>query len=213
MRSLKEINESQILEYLAAADKNYRPYDPGRYLYVKFCQRNDFLSDEYIELLYIVLVAWGMNSRGAKLDEFDNFRTSILANKDRIQNLREQELRLESIELGSKQEQFKKLFTSMKLMEEDRTSRFVTYSKTLHLLFPNLCVPMDRKYTLSFYPSNVPKALDRQFEKYWNIMKDMQSFAKEHAEALRQAFDNKENQKWNQNLPKVIDNILIGMKH
>ena len=212
MRSLKEINESQILEYLDAADKNYRPYDPGRYLYVKFCQRDDFLSDEYIELLYIVLVAWGMNSRGAKLNGFDKFRSSLLNNKETIQNLRQQDLRIESIDMDGKQEQLKELFTSLELMEGDRTSRFVTYSKTLHLLFPNLCVPMDRKYTLSFYTSNVPKALDRQFEKYWKIMKDMQSFAKEHAEALKQAVDNKESQKWDQNIPKVIDSILIGMK-
>ncbi|MXI86947.1 hypothetical protein [Sphaerochaeta halotolerans] len=210
MRSLKEIHERQISDCLKVTELEYRPYDPGKYLYIMFCKRDDLLSDEYIELMYVILVAWGMNSRGAQLNAFDSFRATLLENKDRIQKLRDQNICLETIDFDSKKEQIKELFTSLDLMKGGKTSRFVTYSKTLHLLLPNLCVPMDRKYTLSFYPSNVPKALDKQFIKYWMIMKDMQSYAKDHEKVLKQAIANKVDQPWNQNLTKVIDNILIG---
>jgi hypothetical protein len=67
-----------------------------------FCKRDDLLSDEYIELMYVILVAWGMNSRGAQLNAFDSFRATLLENKDRIQKLRDQNICLETIDFDSK---------------------------------------------------------------------------------------------------------------
>jgi len=57
-KSLKEVKD------------NYRPLDPGWYLYRKICLEKDInkkFEDEFIELVYVTLSAWNMNSRGAKL--------------------------------------------------------------------------------------------------------------------------------------------------
>ena len=39
-----------------------------------------FLSDDYaLEILYATLVSWDMNSRGAKMKYFDDFKESIIS--------------------------------------------------------------------------------------------------------------------------------------
>ena len=65
---------------------NYRPYDPGLFLYKMILQRpiEQKFTDDFIELVYTTLVAWNMNARGAKLSDYSLFRDSILKNKDLI---------------------------------------------------------------------------------------------------------------------------------
>jgi hypothetical protein len=83
MKNLEIFNNENLLEKaLVITEKNYRPYDSGWYLYKLVSQydKNKY-SHEFIELVYVTLSAWNMNSRGAKLNDFDLFKESIIKNK------------------------------------------------------------------------------------------------------------------------------------
>lgn len=75
-------------------DVRYR-HGPSLYFYSKTINRrrqtpriNKFLKDEYnIELLYATLASWDMNSRGAKMKDFLDFRQNIEANIDIVKAL------------------------------------------------------------------------------------------------------------------------------
>lgn len=97
------------------------------------------------------------------------------------------------------------MFFQMELVHPGKP-RLVTYSKTFHFFLPKLFVPIDRKYTLSYFYGNgmVPGSLERQFKRFSELHQEFRRFATNVA--LVQAVDNS----WNGNIPKVIDNIIIG---
>lgn len=138
---------------------NYRPYDPGNYLYREVCKERDInrkFEDRFIELIYVTLSAWNMNSRGAKLSDFEEFRGSIKTNKKHIMDLsgyRIEEIR--EIEFENIIKILENLFNDLKLVGKNKNDkekpRLVTFSKTMHFLLPDLIVPIDRTYTLIFF--------------------------------------------------------------
>ena len=202
-------NEKKVELCLNKTSQAYRPYDPGWYLYKKLIQKKsemNIFNDEYLELVYVTLSSWNMNTRAAKLAEFDNFKNILRENKNLIISLEKYKIECltkEEIEiiLGD----LKKLFYNLDGLCI-QNSKIVTWSKCLHFLLPNLIVPIDRKYTLSFfnYKSNVPKDLGEQFYLYKNMYLIFIQLSKK--------FDLSKyyNGRWNENIPKVIDNIIIG---
>lgn len=83
-------NPDLITRALEKTSKEYRPLDPGWYLYKKVCQETDLsrrFTDAFNELVYVTLVAWNMNSRGAKLAEWGSFRSSILSFRESFQRI------------------------------------------------------------------------------------------------------------------------------
>ena len=77
-------NPSLIEKSLSVVRHNYRPLDPGLYLYQELLKYklSDKFSTNFIKLMYVTLSAWNMNSRGAKLQEFDIFKESVLNHKE-----------------------------------------------------------------------------------------------------------------------------------
>ena len=74
-----EFSESRITEYLNKVETDYRCWDAGWYLYRRLMNlgaTNPFSTD-YLEMAYVLLKAWGMDSRGARLASFDDFVDSI----------------------------------------------------------------------------------------------------------------------------------------
>lgn len=108
----------------------------------------DKFNRDFIELVYVTLDAWNMNSRGAKLLEFGKFENSILDNKNLLLKLKKFNIR--NIELAF--DDLHELFNKLKLVETK--APLVTFTKTLHFMLPELVVPIDRKYTLSFFGIN-----------------------------------------------------------
>ena len=77
-----------ISECLSKVKFEYRHLSPAIYLYNKIISYNgNKFSKDFIELLYVTLDAWNMNSRAAKLSEFDDFKKSILDNKNLFKKL------------------------------------------------------------------------------------------------------------------------------
>jgi len=202
------IKATDIKKLLDYTNEEYRPYDPGLYLY-NLMSNYSFekkFSDEFIELVYTTLTAWNMNQRGAKLAKFDLFKQSILDNKDTIQSL--EKYRIEELDsiTDAIEKPIRALFKKLDLVETQ--SKLVTFSKTLHFFLPNLLMPIDRAYTLRFFYKNYSEAnADEQIQIYLDILDQFRQFAKKHRD--NKAFKER-NKRWDKNLPKMIDNIIIA---
>ena len=198
-----EDNIPRLIEYTAT---KYRPYDPGQYLYrlvTEFSNGTKF-SDKFIELSYTTLIAWNMNQRGAKLSDFTTFKNSLLLHRQKIESL--DNLRIEKLaDTNSLIEKLKFLYENIQLVADGKP-KLVTFSKTLHYFLPNLLMPIDRRYTLTFFYKNttVPRKDSDQFQIYSDIFLQFKQLATIYN------FDSHIDGHWNKNIPKVIDNIIIA---
>ena len=89
-------------------------------------------------------------------------------------------------------------------------SPLVTFAKTMHFFLPNLVVPIDRRYTCNFfkvYP-NRKKGFEKEMQllDFINLQKAFMMFSKSFNLSLYVD----PYSVWNLNIPKVIDNMIIG---
>lgn len=207
MNSLSVFDEDGLLsESLEKTTKEYRLYDPGWYLYRMIMRYSDdkFTSD-FVQLVYVTLCAWNMNSRGAKLSEYDDFEKSVFSYAELLRDLSEYEIQQldGNVEL---REHLKDLFFGISFVEKGKPV-LVTASKTLHFFLPKLIVPIDRKYTLQFFNGNmgVPtNDINKQFRMFIDIQNEFSAFSTSHN--LEEYIDDR----WNLSIPKVMDNMIIG---
>jgi hypothetical protein len=201
-----------LIERSLEKTKKFYKYHPGWYLYKKIVSETNLenkFTDKFIELVYITLIAWNMNSRSAKLANYNTFKNSLKRHKKyftRLSNCRLEQL--SDVDLHKRLEgDARYLFSHLKLVADSKP-RLVTYSKTFHFFLPQLFVPIDRKYTLTYFygHSNIPKDIKLQYKRLSNILEKCRIFAKQVD--LSQFYD--ENEEWNANIPKTIDNIIIG---
>lgn len=197
-------DESILTGCIKETTLNYRAYDPGIYLYkliFNYTYEEKF-SDEFIELVYATLCAWNMNSRAAELTEFEDFKKSILENKELFDYFKE--YNLSNFTEISNLKKLQDLFTKLKLCKQN--AKLVTHSKTMHFFLPDLFVPIDRTYTVQFfrgYTTNLG-SLNEQIGLFLQYHVQFSNFAKE--KDLKKYIDDK----WNKTIPKVIDNAIIG---
>jgi len=201
--TFKPDNIPSLVKYTA---NNYRPYDPGQFLYnlvIDFPNETKF-SDKFIELIYTTLIAWNMNQRGAKLSDFNTFKQSLLEHEKTIKLLEINRIDKLS-DINGLQEIIKSLFINLQLVAKDKP-KLVTFSKTLHFFLPNLLMPIDRTYTIKFFynNTNVPQGDDSQFAMYFDIFKQFVQLA------MSYNFNNHIDNNWNRNIPKIIDNVIIA---
>lgn len=203
-------NPNLLADSLQRTESTYRPHDPGWYLYRKVVAEADIgarLTQHFIELVYTTLIAWNMDSRRARLAEFDVFMNSIVSRRESFQRLAS--FRVELLTQGEMESMLAsdayELFYNLDLVADSKP-RLVTCSKTLHFFLPDLFIPIDRTYTLNYFygNSNIPAAVDRQFKKFREIHLECRRFAS--SVDLAQFL----NQRWNANVPKIIDNTIIG---
>ncbi len=207
--NLQKILESeQLLEdSLNIVKKEYRPYDPGNYLYRILIERNskqDPFSDEYLELTYTTLIAWNMNSRRASLEEFDVFKESIRENRETIEELRTHIFHDFNNSYDSIFSKLVRLYSNLKLSKTK--SKIVTFTKTLHFLIPHLIVPIDRKYTLTFFYNTTQINTEKQLQYLDRIVQGYMKIEN------RYNLNNYIDETWNLNIPKTLDNIIIGYR-
>ncbi len=197
---------------LKTTKEEYRPLDPGQYLYNLLLEKRvklGIFSDEYLELVYTTLISWNMNARGAKLSGITKFKETIKQNKETI-------TKLESYKLGTLKDKDKEevikslryLFFNLNLTETK--SKLVTFSKTLHFLLPELVVPIDRRYTLEFFQTQLPLSKDqwetdkKQFQVFEELFDKFIEISKKYD--LSSYLD----KVWHVVPTKVIDNAIIG---
>ena len=193
-----------IQKYLAATSAEYRFLDPGRLLYIMAMSvpYKKRFEEEYFKHVYVTLKAWNMDSRGAKLHDFEDFSESLQTNKnifDKLQSKKIEDFCKIDTELLSD------LFENLKLSKTK--SPLVTFAKTLHFFLPELIVPIDRKFTLAFFGKENQwtfRKKEKQFLVFCNIESAFSNFAASHDLMVYKDHE------WNQNIPKILDNLIIG---
>lgn len=196
-------------KYLKEFNKNQSDKGPDLYFYKKtiFKSKNSKKLDnllkknsQFLELIYATLVAWGMNSRSAKMVYFDNFQKNILDNKRKFIKLSEYELhKIKESDLTEVKNKLKDLFLGLNMMYSK--GRIVSNSKLMHFILPKLVMPIDGKYTLTFFYNNTGESKDKFleiFEFSWQIANKLD---------LNKYVDSE----WNQTIPKIIDNAIMGI--
>jgi hypothetical protein len=158
-----------------------------------------FLSDDYdLEILYATLVSWDMNSRGAKMKYFDDFKETLISNMRQLNELEKCATAFNPNDTFSTLRCLEKTFPKLNLMETG--GRLVSNSKCLHFLFPSLCMPMDRTNTLTYLYGNTNESVNKYVEICQFVFEIMQPPNNYH-----QFLDNQ----WNTTIPKVINNAII----
>lgn len=198
-KKIKEILE-QNKEQLKQDTKSFRLYDK----ILSFDIDNKF-SNEFIKLAYECLKSWGMENRGAKLFDFEEFKQSILNNKSNFSNLQDVQLK----EINN--ENFGTLFNLFKNLKISQTSaKLVGFSKLVHFYLPNLISPIDRKYTLAFfYPGNSSYFPSGKEENQFIVFKNIHEIYKKFS--MQNDFEQYVSSTgWNRNIPKIIDNLILG---
>ena len=180
-------------------------YDGASELYNRILRssRNDIGSNEFIKLVYDMLIVFKMNSRGAKLSELPDFKKSIKEHTGTILSLAKYKLEKVKETDDAFKETISFLFDNLRLTQT--TARLVTFSKTMHFLLPDLFMPIDRRYTLRFFYESTPV---NQKQCFLQVFEQFRQYAQKHHEVLKEQVD--KNSRWNRNIPKIIDNIIIA---
>jgi hypothetical protein len=177
-----------------------------RYITVLINRKNEkkvekyLTNDDYLKDIYKTLEAWDMNKRGAKLRKLSQIKQSFNKNMDYFIEIENMGANIIGINIENVKPVVKNLFNELYLMESN--SKLVSFSKTLHFIFPYLFMPMDGQNTLKYFYNNASES----FEKYFDIFSFFYDIA--HEEIDWQKIVNDKN-KWNTTIPKIIDNAII----
>jgi len=220
---MKQINIDNIsssretfFKYVDICNKNFRQLTPSIYLYQKIFEKQNnanyqvekLVSDrEFLELIYVTLISWNMNMRGAKMVDADSFIESIQGFSKNISQLKDKELNLLSeYELGEVLKLTKPLFLNLRVMKSK--SKIVGVSKTLHFLLPKLFPPMDRRYTMNFFYGhfNYFSDKDKEFNSFSILLREFYKITQK----LKLNSKDLDSVLWNTTVPKLIDNAIIG---
>lgn len=157
-------------------------------------------SDGYLHALYFTLEAWGMNSKGAKMQDYDKFASSIRSYKGGIAALENTRLSQIDAEIAHK---LWRIIQGMQLSQTQ--SQTVTGAKALHHLLPQLLPPIDREYTQPFFRYNDARFQYNQ-EAAFKLM--LPYFARIAQRVDLPSYVGKA--RWATSESKLIDNAIIG---
>lgn len=195
-----------IRSSISRINEEYRQ-GPSLYFYhkvISLCRTRGMsaflLSDKCIEILYATLAAWDMNTRAAKMENFQEFRHNLQKNRKLFA---EAEKYLPKEPWKTPSGRATALFfllainNEMKLMRGD--SKIVCNSKCLHFFFPNLCPPIDRG-TFTLFFGNINESEDKLI-RIVDFSYDVIQTLKSPSRYL--------DREWNICPMKIVDNAII----
>jgi hypothetical protein len=195
---------SAIETRIANINQVYRA-GPSFYFYKRVTelrQRNasveEFLRSGYnLEILYATLVAWDMDSRGAEMKDFDDFKANLISCLDDLILL---EMAINTSD-GNRQSIIKPLKVLYEKLDLMVTSlKLVSNSKCLHFLFPSILMPIDGTNTLNYlYGYSAYQPVARYIEIIEFSFEIMGKWD----------FSHYLDDRWNLSIPKLIDNAII----
>ena len=157
-------------------------------------------SGEYLRDLRSMLRAWGMDNRGAKLQEAGKFAASVHKCKDDIAALEGKGLAQINEDVTR---ELWRIIQEMKL-SQSKYSQIVTGSKALHHLLPQLLPPIDGGYTRPFFRIQSTQTKDSKYA--FNLM--LWYFAQIAQEVNLGRYVKTAD--WATSESKLIDNAIIG---
>lgn len=168
------------------------------------------MFEDNLQKVWDTLVAWNMNTRGAKLVPFDVFSKSLHDNKFILDELNQYSI--SNFCDKSSATKIKNLLINVyKKLKLSKSNPFVTTSKTLHFFLPQLFIPLDRTYTVSYFTNYSGTDLPPK-EKTEDLVTWAISFHKQLAELYLLYKDEFMELSIITKIPvtKLLDNMLIG---
>jgi hypothetical protein len=176
-------------------------------------EKEKFMHERHIEMIYAVLVSWGMHQMGnspTKLVKYERFKQSLCDQRLCLLGFRE----LKMDECTEEQyrcylDDLKNVYTALKVSESNST--LVAHSKTLAHILPQLIPPIDRRYTNRFFAlkSNNLNNCEDHFEVF-----------KDYCVRIKRMFDKCDKKlfridpptlgTFNTSYPKIMDNIIMA---
>jgi len=160
---------------------------------------SSFLScDTCVEILYATLVSWDMNSRGAKMKDYADFKSNLQGNSAAFQAVETASAAFAWTNRVDVIQSLSTLYDSLALMKTN--GKLVSNSKCLHFVFPDLCPPMDRTNTLKKLYGNTGESKTRFLEVLdfsYDVIAGIQN--------PKQYLDTQ----WNTCATKLVDNAII----
>lgn len=207
-----------LMRYAGLCVEKYRPNSDGfKYYYSLIDQHRKsgitlLLSDPgFLRQIHETLKKWDMNYRNAILVEFSDFYESIKELSQKIIELADYSMGdLDENGIHEIEPSMRYVFENLKVMQSE--SRIVGVPKTLHFLLPRLVMPIDGKYTLSFFFGYRPyrKSLNWEYRLFIDIFEAFSNLAI----WMGLSRSDEEPKGWNTTVPKIIDNAIIGyMRH
>jgi len=199
----------------------YRLDSPARHFHIKTIQKlkthknleSVFEDEVFFDYLYATLVAWNMNSQGAKLCGFIQFINTIRNSRQQIIELNKHSLKSlvheEAVASGRYAQAVERINTILSILRISETeSWLVANTKVLHHILPELIPPVDRKYTLKFFFNNTSvkkgEKSNKQFHEvfiHYLYIYDL---------VVEEVVNMVEENSFNSSSTKVIDNAIIG---
>lgn len=165
-------------------------------------------DDEFVDLIYATLTAWGMHRLGpggAKLTEIDRFRAGLRRHSRAIDGLAG--LRLEEVPPDEVDAISTRLWRIVDDLDSSATgTTLVAGTKVLHHVLPELVPPMDREYTLQFFFGN--KVLGMGSEAAFKQLFPL--FCRIARECATKTEAARGRRLMSQTTPKIIDNAIVG---
>jgi len=103
-------------------------------------------SGTCIQSIYDTMDSWGMNSRGAQMEDYPAFMANLQANIGGFTNVEVAATSFSWTNRAAVIQSLSSLYDSLALMKT--SGRLVSNAKCLHCVFPDLCPPADRIHTL-----------------------------------------------------------------
>jgi len=223
---MNENNINKLTEnkenFLAYAKKIEDKFDgPSAYFYKRIIEevnkakgnyKSLFENDHFIEYLYATLACWGMHrmDKNTRMANYNEFKNSILNNKERFIKLSGK--RLEKSDLETIKKEILEIFNSLKIMGRENAPKFVANSKIMHFLLPELIPPMDKGHIVYFFYGRINDkgkkyipAIKDEEKKFWEIL----GLFKDITIKLDLSDEDLKNE-WDTTIPKIIDNAIIG---
>jgi len=181
----------------------------------------DFLGETHLEMIYATLASWGMHRMGdtkTKMVDFDKFKSSVLTHEKILTDLKG--LKIEDVSNGELPEIIKKLSDiCFALKTSESNSQIVGNSKTLAHILPNIIPPIDRQYTIRFFPCE-PTTFLNDIGKLKQVPNFRNSEEKEYfSHIIYKTYDFINHIKtdkqielqnsFNTSYPKIFDNLIV----
>ena len=159
-------------------------------------------SSDFLDCLRNTLLSWGIGSRASRLVEFEQFGEVLQRHVFAISELEHEHLDAPGLRVRLIAEKVWAIVNALGIVENE--AKLVPCTKALHHLLPELIVPMDRKYTGTFFGFQGLDFQYRQDEIFYDAFERFAVIAK--SVNPRQYVGSG----WRTSVTKVIDNAIVA---
>jgi hypothetical protein len=160
-------------------------------------------NQRFVGSLYSTLNKWGIGKRRSKLVTSDQFSAALRAKVNEIVELDDQKIDDKTLDIETVWRALWHLIDSLGIVTNNAT--LVAGTKALHHILPSIVVPMDRKYTQTFFGWGNPEFQYEQLK----VFRTAFSYFAYIAGAVNPA-QYVGRRPWSTSPTKVIDNAIVG---